>query len=286
MHLYVPAAHSDFSVLWTAMKLVEVGENPYAMIGPGMGYDFEFHHPLTSAIAIAPFTLLPEKLADVLFVFGASFLLALGALKDDWNRVWIFLSAAFVDNAKAAQLAPLIASVYYLPTAGFLLPVKPSIGASMLFSRKRAGYAILSGLFLLIISVLVFPGWVSEWARTTAHSWEYTSPIRRTGGFLLLLSLLRWRSKEGKFLFLLSVVPQVSGWYEALLPMLVGRTKRELQVLSMTSSIGYCLVLLIALTTPAHQVPNLQIGRLMIAYCYLPALIVILRRRNEPSICE
>ena len=283
MHLYVPATHSDFSVLWTAMKLVQNGQNPYVMIGPELGYDYEFHHPLTSAIAVFPFTLLPEKVADVAFVFGASFLVAFGALKDDWSSVWIFLSAAFVDNAKAAQLAPLIAAVYYLPWASFLLPVKPSIGASMLFTWSRARYAIPSGLFLLLVSILVFPGWISEWMRTTAGSWEYTSPIARAGGFLMILALLKWRTKEGKFLFLLSLIPQVSGWYEAFLPMLVGRTKREYQVLSMTSSIGYCLLLLMVASTPEKQIPTFQIGQLIVAFCYLPALIVVLRRPDGPD---
>jgi hypothetical protein len=281
MHLYVPATHSDFSVLWTAMKLVQNGQNPYVMIGPDLGYDYEFHYPLTSAIAAYPLTLLPERVADVVFVFAASFLVAFGALKDDWNRIWIFLSAAFVDNAKAAQLAPLIAAVYYIPATAFLLPVKPSIGASLLFTWNRARYAIPSGLILLLISILVFPGWISEWLRTTAHSWEYTSPITRAGGFLMILALLRWRTTEGKFLFLLSLIPQVSGWYEAFLPMLVGRTKREYQVLSMASSIGYCLLLLMVASVPEKQVPTLQIGRLIVAWCYLPALIVVLRRPDR-----
>jgi hypothetical protein len=282
LHVFLPSVHSDFSVLWTAIKILQSGRNPYEVIGASTGFDYEFHHPLTSAIAVSPLALLPEQIADVVFVFAASFLFAFGALRDDWNRIWIFMSAAFVDNVKTGQLAPLIASVYYLPSAAILLPVKPSIGASLLFSSwTTARLAFLSGLSLLIISLVVFPDWISEWIRTTVHSWEYTSPIRRSGGFILVLSLLRWRTKEGKFLFLLSLIPQVSGWYEALLPMLVGRTKREYQVLSMVSSIGYLMVLFLALQVPERQLPAAGIGRLMIAFCYLPALIVVLRRPTE-----
>jgi hypothetical protein len=282
-HLKLPNGHSDFSVLWTAGKVLLAGGNPYHAIGPATGYDYELHHPLTSVVGFLPLTLLPEKIADVTFVFGATFLFAFVALRDDWDHIWLFLSSAFVGCARSGQLAIFIATAYYLPMAAVILPLKPSIGASLLLSRKAIIYAFSSGVVLLAISLWLLPDWIPEWYRTTGHSWEYTAPIRRTGGFVLALSLLRWRTKEGKFLFILSLIPQVSSWYEAVLPMLVGRTKREYQVLSMTSSCGYLLLILLVLGVPERQVPTFQIGRLMVAYCYLPALIVILRRPNSRS---
>lgn len=285
-HVNLPQAHSDFSVLWTAGKIILAGGNPYSVIGPAIGYEYEFHHPLTTAVAFIPLTLLPEKFADVLFVFCSTFLFGFAALRDDWNRIWLFFSSAFVICARAGQLAILIASVYYLPRAGFLLPLKPTIGASLLLSRRTIASAAVTGLVLLSISLIINPDWILQWWRTTGNSWEYTAPIRRTGGFVLVLALLRWRTKEARFLFLLSLIPQVSSWYEAVLPMLVGRTKREHQVLSFVSSLGYLLLIVLLLGVPERQVPTAQIGRLMVAFCYLPALIVILRRPNIPEDAE
>jgi hypothetical protein len=273
---HLTGGHSDFSVVWRASDIFIHGANPYALIGHGDVYEYELHWPASTLVAVAPLTLLAEHWADAAFVFASSALVAFGAVRENWNRMWIFPSAAFIVAARSAQWSPLMASAYLLPWISFVLVLKPTTGFAVLTSYpglKPWAWAMVSGLFLGVIALIISPRWPSDWAATTFSSWEYTSPVTRRGGFLLLLSALKWRQREGRFLLFLSLVPQVSSWYEAFLPLLV-----ENQVLSLTSSLGYLLMIPLALSVPNQSVATSTVGSMMVAFCYLPALIVVLRR--------
>ena len=102
---------SDFSVVWHGARLLFDGKNPYDLIGPGreIPFGWNLHYPASTLVAAAPLAVLPESIADFAFVFGSAFLLAYGALKENLNRIWIFLSAAFVVNAKSGQWSALTA---------------------------------------------------------------------------------------------------------------------------------------------------------------------------------
>ena len=281
-----PQGHSDFSVVWNGARIFLAGGNPYAAIGPGRElafYYYELHYPASTLVAIAPFTLLSERSADFVFVFTSAFLLAYGATRENWNRVWLFPSSAFVIAARTGQWTPLIASAYFLPWMAAVVCLKPSNGLPVLIVQKRRAViaASIVTAVLLAIAFAIDPGWPRRWLSTVSGSWEFVSPVARLGGFLLLLALLRWRQREARFLFVLSLVPAVSSWYEALLPMLVARTKRETQFLSLTSSIGYLLLIPLALSSPTSEVSTFTVGRMMIAFCYLPALLVVLRRSDD-----
>jgi hypothetical protein len=282
---HLASGHSDFSVVWHATKLLFEGKNPYELIGPGRSvqYDWELHYPVSTLVAVFPLSLLSERTADFVFVFSSTFLLAYGALRENLNRIWIFASAAFVVNAKANQWSALMASAYFLPAAAVSLCLKPSDGLAILAGSERRKtwiFASLSAVILLTISFVMMPDWPRYWRTSVTSSWEFVSPVMRAGGFVLLLSALRWRTREGRFLFVLSLVPQVQSWYSGLLPLLVARTKRENQVLSLVSSLGYILLIPLAMQSPTHEISTFTVGRMMIAFCYLPALIAVLRRRN------
>ena len=242
---------------------------------------WELHYPASTLVAAIPFTLLPERLADLVFVFGSTFALAYGVTRENWNLVWIFPSAAWIIAVRVAQWSPLLASAYFLPLMTPFLFLKPTSGLAVMLTwtdRKVWQLTAATSVVLVSISLFVLPGWINDFFSTTIGAWEFTSPITRLGGFLLILSVLRWRQREARFLFVLALVPVVSSWYEALLPMLVARTKRECQALSLTSSLGYLLLIPLALSTPTHEIASSTIGRMMVAFCYLPALIVVLRR--------
>jgi len=282
---HISPGHSDFSVIWYAARALIDGGNPYVLIGPGrpIPFDWELHYPLTAVVAAAPLSFLPESIADFIFVFGSGFLLAYGALGENLNRTWIFLSAAYVVNAKSAQWSALTASGYFLPYAAAFLVLKPSDGLAILCaSRRRAWiFAGVSAVVLTGISLLVLPSWPREWIASVMRTWEYVSPVTRTGGFILLLALFRWKTREGRFLLALSLVPQVQSWYTGVLPLLVARSRRENQLLSLVSSLGYVLLIPLARMSPTHEISTFTVGNLMIAFCYLPALIVVLRQPNE-----
>ncbi len=280
-----PGGHSDFSVVWSGARIFLSGGNPYAAIGPGRElsyYYYELHYPASTLVAIAPLTLLPERWADFVFVFISAFLLAYGATKENWNRVWIFPSSAFIIAARTGQWTPLIASAYFLPWMAAVVSLKPSNGLPIVAVQKKRAIvaAAIVTLALLVIAFVIDPAWPKHWLSSVSGSWEFISPVARLGGFLLPLALLRWRQREARFLFLLSLMPVVSSWYEGLLPMLVARTKRESQILSLTSSIGYLLLIPLALSSSTTEVSTFTVGRMMVAFCYLPALVVVLRRDN------
>jgi hypothetical protein len=281
----ISPGHSDFSVIWYAARSLVEGHNPYQLIGPGRAipFDWELHYPLSTLIAAAPLAFLPESLADFVFVFGSSFLLAYGALRENLNRIWIFASAAFVVNAKSAQWSALTASAYFLPFAAFFLALKPSDGLAVLCGSHRRSWIIagVTAVALIAISFFVLPSWPRYWMSSVTGTWEFVSPVRRAGGFLLLLALLRLKTREGRFLLALSLVPQVQSWYTGVLPLLVARSRRENQMLSLVSSLGYVLMIPLAKMSSTHEISTFTVGNLMIAFCYLPALIVVLRQRNE-----
>ena len=276
---------SDFSVVWHGARLLFDGKNPYDLIGPGrpIPFGWNLHYPASTLVAAFPLALLPESFADSAFVFGSAFLLAYGALKENLNRIWIFASAAFVVNAKSGQWSALIASIYFLPLAAVFAFLKPTDGLAVLASRDSRSW-IIGGAFaagLIVVSLAILPEWPREWYSNVTGTWEFVSPVRRWGGWLLVLALLRWRSSEARLLLALALVPQVQSWYTGLLPMLVARSIRESQVLALVSSLGYLLLIPLSFTSPTREISAFTIGHLMVAFCYLPALIVVLRRPDE-----
>jgi hypothetical protein len=189
-------------------------------------------------------------------------------------------SSAFVIASRAAQWSPLIAAAVFLPWLGWVFQCKPSLGLAAVgaTSQKKSFEAfVIGGLLLWFASLLLFPTWPLVWIRNTAGG-GFTSPVGRLGGPIILLAALRWRRPEARLLLLLALVPQTSSWYEALLPMLVAESKREVQALSLLSSAGYMLQ--IPLLTQDNYISAHDTGAMMVAFCYLPALIVVLRKPN------
>jgi hypothetical protein len=285
--LHASHGHSDFSVIWYAARALVEGNNPYLMIGPGrpISFDWELHYPAPTLVAAVPLTILSESGSDFVFVFGSSFLLAYGALRKNLNRIWIFFSSAYVVNAKTGQWSALTASGYFVPFAAAVVCLKPSDGLAVLCGTGRRSWIIagVTAALLGIVSLILLPSWPRYWFESVTGTWEFVSPIRRAGGFLLLLAALRWRTREGRFLLALSIVPQVQSWYAGVLPLLVARSNRENQILSIVSSIGYVMMIPLAMMSPAREISSFTVGDLMVAYCYLPALIIVLRHPNESA---
>jgi hypothetical protein len=108
-----------------------------------------------------------------------------------------------------------------------------------------------------------------------------TAPVTRAGGPLLLLALLRWRRPEARLLAALACVPQTPAFYEALPVLLVAGSVGELAVLVLLSDASYLVSLALAPASTSIAESALLYGRLINVFYYLPALVVVLRRRNE-----
>ena len=275
----LPPGHSDFGAVWFGARSLVHGVNPYPLVGPGLQFDWAFrlNYPATAFVAAIPFSILSEDSAANLFIFLSTFLLAYGIHGHRPHLVWMLPSAAFVVAARAAQWSPLLAACYIIPSFGVILAAKPSTGLAVAVSGWAPfKYAVSGAVVLGLLSLLLCPSWPAQWFSVIGHSWEFSPPVTRPAGFLMVLAALKWRTPEGRFLLALSLVPQTSSWYEGLLPMLVAKTKPEAQILSMTSSVGYLLLIPLAIST--GNVSSAVVGSMMVAFCYLPALIVVLRR--------
>jgi hypothetical protein len=285
-HFRLAGRSTDFGLAWFGARSVLHGVNPYPLVGPGRMFDWdwaELLYPVPAMLLAAPLSWLPQIAASAIFVWLSAFLLAFAVTKDNWDRLFIFPSSAFIVAARAAQWSPLLSAAFCLPALGFVLSAKPNIGVAMLGasdSPRLWKSALTGGVILLVLSFILFPSWLGEWLRMISQS-HVLIPAARPFGFLVpLLALLRWRRSESRLIAALSLVPQTGSWYEALPLMLAGQSRREVQVLSLVSSLGFLLIPVIIHGQPEAQF-NREVMSLMLAFAYLPAVIVVLKKPNE-----
>ena len=101
-------------------------------------------------------------------------------------------------------------------------------------------------------------------------------------GPLLLLALTRWRRPEARLVAAFALVPHSTLFYEALpLLVLVPRTRQQLLALLLLNWIGTLVEAWLVFLPGFEWRSNVYVvGELMLAFAYLPALIVVLRRPN------
>ncbi len=137
-----PGAIPDFVYPHAAIRLFLHGQNPYLVLtrhaGAAAPYDGLFFFPFTTVLAALPFAPLPLPLASGLFFGLASTALAYAITRDGLWRVHVFASAPFVAAAVAAQYAPLVMLVAFMPNAGWLATLKPNLGIALLARRPYA----------------------------------------------------------------------------------------------------------------------------------------------------
>ena len=275
---------SDFAPVWYGAHALLHRVNPYTTFGPGLAFNYDWHlyYPAAAFVAALPLGLLAEEPAAIAFAALAAGLLAFAVTRDSWDRIWIFFSASFITAARASQWSPLMAAAFFLPALGFVLVCKPNLGLAIgasTASTKTLRVALIGGALLVVISLVLLPTWPLYWWRDVQTGSELNAPIIRPAGFLIALALLRWRQPEARLLFAVACVPQTSSWYETLLPLLVARTKREMQVMVFASGVGYLMQ--IVLLNEKREIATTDIGILIVVLIYLPALAIVLRRPNE-----
>jgi hypothetical protein len=87
------------------------------------------------------------------------------------------------------------------------------------------------------------------------------------------LAALRWRTREARLLLAMALVPQVLFFYDQLPLFLVCRTRREA-----LAFIGWGMAVMMVYLIPAFVGFG---GPWAMIACYLPALVIVLRRPNE-----
>ena len=140
------------------------------------------------------------------------------------------------------------------------------------------------------MTVAIWPCWPREYLSELAlrEKANYTTPLLLFPGPVLLAALLRWRRPEARLLFVMACAPQNLGWYDQVpLPVIPG-TFRQVLIFSLLSYVPLFLVPFVrdpASTTHSYEI----LSRMVICACYIPCLIVVLRRTNEgevPAVLE
>jgi hypothetical protein len=182
-----PGFFTDFDYLWLAGHAVWRGLDPYAVTREAIEqgtHHVPFYYPGTAAVFMAPFGALSRQLAIALFTgLGMGFL---AASVDGWRR-WIVVSPAALQAIMLGQWSPWLTAAVGLPWLGFVWTGKPSIGLP-LFAAWPSRLALAGGLTIFLLSLILLPRWPAAWLHALQEAPQYTAPVQRFGGPLLLLA--------------------------------------------------------------------------------------------------
>jgi hypothetical protein len=235
-----------------------------------------------------PFALLRDPVVGATIFIGlSSALLAWGVTADGYARLPLFGSVPFIWACNSAQMSPLIMVSAVVPGLAWVAALKPNLGVASVAYRPSM-LAVVGSVVFLAAGFLIQPGWLGEWIANLSASPHggRKIPITIIGGPILLLSLFRWKRPEARLLLALSLVPQSLLFYDQLLLWLVPKTKNESIGLSLSSVIAYEVGNArypadsdVAVVTNAY-------APLIMAFIFLPCLIMVLRRPNEGELPE
>lgn len=282
--LHEPSFTTDFDQFHFAAKALWRGENPYAVIGQGREFEWGWplNYPLPSVLFVMPLAWLPVVAGRVAFAAAGGALLGYAICRDGFWRLPIMFSAAFMIAVTRTQWSPFITAAFFLPWAGVFLAAKPNFAAPILAgARAWRQFATLlaAGTLIGLVSLLWDPSWPLEWIRVIRSMEFLSAPVVNRGGFLLLLSLLRWRRPEARVFAVLVCMPQTPSLYDLLPLVVITRTLREVIVLSLcTTFLFLAIVVLGPFPTFNDYVHMLE--RWAVFVVYLPVLVMILRRPN------
>jgi hypothetical protein len=287
--LYLRLGHftsfADFDSVWLASRAIARGENPY--IAVHAGYHWSLHYPLPAVLVGSPFSLLPEVWASAAWCAVGFALLAYGLTSSAWWPLIGLASYPAVDTAQLAQWSALLTTIAVMPSLAFLTVAKPTTAGvlSVAFMhrtlRRPAIYwSSAIGVALVLLSFWLRPHWVAEWLAGVRSSKDFTAPIFRPGGALLLLALLRWRRPEARLVALLALAPQTMSPYDALPLLLVYSNRREALAGAWLGLAAIPFLLPRAGTGPAFTAAVDRNAPVLLLTLYLPALILVLRRPN------
>jgi hypothetical protein len=281
----LPNFHTDFGMAWYGAGALANGDNPYALIGPGRAFDYQWPliYPATALVAVMPLIALSEHAAAVIFVALSTFLLAFGLTRNGWHLLPLFITEPYANSARLGQWSILLTSFLFFPWVGLLLSAKPQTALPLLLAtRSRNGILLtLTGAVILGgISLALFPAWPLAWIEGVRNARFMDPPITRFGGFLVLAALLRWRRPEAWLIGALACMPQAWGWYNTLPLFTIPATWRESVAMAVVATAGAWIA-----SSSLHPVSSLAelydwIGTLIVYSAYLPATLLVLRRAN------
>jgi hypothetical protein len=175
-----------------------------------------------------------------------------------------------------------LTAAYFVPLAALFLIAKPNIALAILSglrSRRQLVVTVIAGVVLVVVALLARGDWIGHWISALLSKEFVSAPISNPGGFLLLLSLLRWRRPEARVFAALVAIPQTPSFYDLVPLIVIARNMREVSFLSLLTSILFCAVLGLG-PAPNYYEFTHRIELLAVWIVYLPALVMLLRRPN------
>jgi hypothetical protein len=152
----------------------------------------------------------------------------------------------------------------------------------ILSSRQgRTWLASIVGAIVLVgLSFVLFPHWVGAWWGQIGTTDYFSAPIAGWRGIAIAAVILRWRRADAWLVLVAACMPQTWYPYNGLILFCVATTYREASVLSLLSSAGWFAAY--AFLFAGFRAPDTRLGfeSILIAFGYLPATILVLRRTN------
>ena len=276
---------SDLAQIWASARALLHHQNPYDVVGPGRSFEWRFPllYPLTAVVALVPLAPFPLRLVDLIFVglgFGL-FTWAVTRRQPDPPALAAVVSLAGLLTLQTSQWSLLLTGAALVPTFGFLLIAKPTIGIA-LFTAFPHWKTAVGCTVLLVLSLLIRPQWPHDWISNFASAPHVIAPIRGWGGPFLLLALLKWRRADARLLLAMACIPHTPAPYETIPLFLIPQTWAQawtLWALDIAAFAGQ-VVSGPYVTAAAAWISGAQWE---VALLYLPCLAIVLLRPNTWS---
>lgn len=223
-------------------------------------------YPLTTLLALIPFSVAPPVLASLIVWSAINALLAFVIYQtgQPW-RALVFASGAYWQAFRWLQFSPLLLAMVLLPNLLPLALVKPQLGLPVILTHLTKRRAVACILFL-VLTLAVYPAWPLNWLASARHYDGWIPLLALPLGPLLLFSLVRWRDPRNRFLLLSAAMPQ-RGIYDALALWSLPQTKKEMLWLTGLSWIG------VAVEWLGNSMPFPPLAA--VACVYLPLLVIL-----------
>jgi hypothetical protein len=273
---------SDLGQVWAGSRALLHGANPYDAVGPGRSFNWPFPllYPLTAMLALIPFAWLPLQWTDPLFVAAGFGLFTWAVTKERVASPALvaLISLPALMTLQTSQWSLLLTGAALMPWFGWVLIAKPTIGLALFTAFPRWKSAIGCAVFL-IISFIVWPGWIGEWRATFASAPHVVAPITRPGGVLVLLALLKWKRPEARLLLALACVPHTTVPYETIPLFLIAQTWLQAWTLWALALLAYVAQWWMGpyVSQMAYWTSGAQ---WIVLLMYLPCLAMVLSRPN------
>jgi hypothetical protein len=279
---------SDFDQLWYGARGAWRGISPYAVVGPGREFSWDYlFYPMPAIVVAMPFALMPLLAARAAFAGVSASLLGAALWREDRGRILMFATAPMLIALGRGQASPLLLATAFIPALSCLGTIKPNIALALLPVSRNIRVTVIAGLIgtavLLAMSFGLDPTWVAQWRDAVSRKNDSAPAIVRFGGFLILLALLRWRRREAWLVLLLAVLPQTPSLYDAVPLFAVPRGARQTALLALCGNLAF-LALVSGIGFPPHATYGVRVTTLSVLFVYLPAVGLLLAGPNTTTV--